>query len=59
MKWLHLLDIHFTPSKDGTDSIYLRNHLLEFLKQKETSVDKFFLQEILEMPVVRMVQVML
>ena len=43
MKWLHLSDIHFNPSKDGTDSIYLRNRLLEFLKQKEISVDKIFL----------------
>lgn len=43
MKWLHLSDIHFNPSKDGADSIYLRNRLLEFLKQKEVSVDKLFL----------------
>lgn len=43
MKWLHLSDIHFNPSKDGTDSIYLRNRLLEFLNQKEISVDKIFL----------------
>lgn len=43
MKWLHLSDIHFNPSKDGADSIYLRNRLLEFLKQQDLSIDKIFL----------------
>lgn len=43
MKWLHLSDIHFNPSKDGADSIYLRNRLLEFLRQKNISVDKIFI----------------
>ena len=43
MKWLHLSDIHFNPSKDGADSIYLRNRLLEFLRQKNISVDKMFI----------------
>lgn len=53
MKWLHLSDIHFNPSKDGADSIYLRNRLLEFLRQKNISVDKMFITEILEMQVVK------
>ena len=43
MKWLHLSDIHFNPSKDGADSIYLRNRLLEFLRQKNISVNKMFI----------------
>lgn len=43
MKWLHLSDIHFNPSKDGADSIYLRNRLFEFLRQKNISVDKMFI----------------
>lgn len=43
MKWLHLSDIHFNPSKDGADSLYLRKCLLDFLKQKNIVVDKIFL----------------
>ena len=43
MRWLHLSDIHFNPIKDEMDTLYLRMKLMEFLKEKNISVDKIFL----------------
>lgn len=43
MKWLHLSDLHFNPIKDGSESIYLRDRLFEFLKNNNVVVDKMFL----------------
>ena len=43
MKWLHLSDLHFNPLHDGTDTIYLREKLKDFLIQREVRADKLFL----------------
>lgn len=43
MKWLHLSDLHFNPNVDGTDSIFLRNNLIKFLKNNGIVVDKIFI----------------
>lgn len=43
MKWLHLSDLHFNPNGDGTDSIFLRNSLIKFLKNNGIVADKIFI----------------
>lgn len=43
MNWLHLSDIHFNPIDDGTDSLYLRKRLIDFLKENNIKVDNLIL----------------
>lgn len=40
MKWLHFSDLHFNPDEDGTSTIYLRDRMIDFLKDKQVKVDK-------------------
>lgn len=43
MKWLHLSDLHYNPTIDSTDSIYLRDRLIVFLQERQIKVDKIFI----------------